>query len=411
MKKKLIKVLPSCLVLSFVFLPLEASSVKAFTKDSTKQHVILAQKLIVDFYENKDLGKKNDLKKYIKSTALISLLNDKSDLHQYVSNKHSIKKINYKVTPTLIEEKNDNSNYYLKFAVKVEFNYANLEKVDSCYSEEVEIILNKTNDEYNILDFYSRYNYYDLFIRGDKLDLANNFENSQFLFENNSTFLTNTTKDKQKLLREKVDLNYEQEKVQPVIESQNNSITTLSSLNKNAIADYARNNYYKDTPSSGNGVVPYYDFFQISGNYDCTNFVSHALLAGGATVYNNGSPSTGWYYVNLNNRSYFWSSVNSLYSFLTTNTTKGPAGRSISYYIFNEQLGYPFERGDILQHHDGSTWIHSTIITGYYLYSGYTYFGALVTGRAGVDWYNDNEKAEEIYPGYNKRVIKLTGNY
>lgn len=33
------------------------------------------------------------------------------------------------------------------------------------------------------------------------------------------------------------------------------------------------------------GFIHYYDFSQLNNNYDCTNFVSHALLAGGATPY------------------------------------------------------------------------------------------------------------------------------
>ena len=56
-------------------------------------------------------------------------------------------------------------------------------------------------------------------------------------------------------------------------------------LNDAKIKTWVRNNFNKQNPSSGGKGVPYYDFSKISGNYDCTNFVSHALLAGGANVY------------------------------------------------------------------------------------------------------------------------------
>jgi len=174
-----------------------------------------------------------------------------------------------------------------------------------------------------------------------------------------------------------------------------------SSLNMTAIKNYARNNYYKSQPSSGGSGVPYYDFSEISGNWDCTNFVSHALLSGGASVYDTGNPSTGWYYNNLNDRSYSWSSVSHLYSFLTSNTSQGPGGSSTTY-------GYSYTTnrdGQIIQHHNGSIWRHSTIVTGYYHYA-YGLFGSYVTGRASDHSYNNNAKAESIYPGYSKRIIK-----
>lgn len=72
--------------------------------------------------------------------------------------------------------------------------------------------------------------------------------------------------------------------------------------------------------------MPYYDFSKIKNNYDCTNFVSHALLAGGAKPYKpsgaTGIIGTGWYYTNLDNRSSSWSGVSYLYSFLTSNRKK-----------------------------------------------------------------------------------------
>ena len=63
----------------------------------------------------------------------------------------------------------------------------------------------------------------------------------------------------------------------------NTSNLYLDDLDTNAMASYAYNNAAKASPSSGDGVTPYYDFSLITGNYDCTNFISHCLLAGGAS--------------------------------------------------------------------------------------------------------------------------------
>lgn len=183
-----------------------------------------------------------------------------------------------------------------------------------------------------------------------------------------------------------------------------------SELDRTSIVNYARNNFNKRKPASGNDIVPYYDFSQIPGNYDCTNFVSHALLAGGATVYDTGDPATGWYYWDLSNRSYSWSGVISLYDFLINNDIKGPSGRGIPYDVFNKNEEKPYEIGDILQFHNGQVWRHSTIITGFY-YVNRNNIGALVTGRTSPKSYNNNQKASNIYSGAAKRVIKLGLNY
>lgn len=197
-----------------------------------------------------------------------------------------------------------------------------------------------------------------------------------------------------------------------------NTSATLRSLNKKNIATYARNNYNKSSPTSGGSGVNYYDFSDISGNWDCTNFVSHALLAGGAVTYDTngtGIASTGWYYRNLSNRSSSWSGVTFLHNFLVNNTTKGPTGSSINYTTFHYfNSTHPYQIGDILQFYQSGTfnnWRHSTIITEFYETSQTNVVGALVTGRTNKTTYNNNQKAAEVYPGEDKRVIKLAGYY
>lgn len=66
----------------------------------------------------------------------------------------------------------------------------------------------------------------------------------------------------------------------------------------------------------------FYDFEDIGG--DCTNFVSQCLYAGCGVM--NYSGDDGWYYINTNDRSPSWTSVEYLNRFLLTNTGTGVYG-------------------------------------------------------------------------------------
>lgn len=117
-----------------------------------------------------------------------------------------------------------------------------------------------------------------------------------------------------------------------------------------------------------NLIKTYYDFSSITNNYDCTNLISHAMLAGGAAIYDTGKggiSSTGRYYRNINNRSSSWSGVTSIYSFLISNSTKGPAGKYVPYSTIHlpSTRVFPYNAGDIMQFYSTSygNWRHTTI--------------------------------------------------
>lgn len=186
-------------------------------------------------------------------------------------------------------------------------------------------------------------------------------------------------------------------------------------IDKTKIVAWARANFGKALPESGNpSFVPRYLDFSLIGedNYDCTNFVSHAVLAGGTPTFDTGEWGIlpyGWYYRDLNNRSSSWSGVAPLFDFLTQNKVRGPVGEYRRYEdIYSGN--FDFEPGDIIQFSNGDFWRHTGIITGF----GYAPDGrleALVTGRTDSGLYNDNTLASEIYPGMPRRVIKLMGYY
>lgn len=100
---------------------------------------------------------------------------------------------------------------------------------------------------------------------------------------------------------------------------------------------------------------PLFSNFQgIGGN--CTNFVSQALYAAGCTM--NYTPTFGWYYVSLDDRSPSWTGVDYFYNFMTTNQGVGPFAREISPDMS--------EVGDVIQlgrNEDG--FYHTLLIVGF----------------------------------------------
>ena len=96
----------------------------------------------------------------------------------------------------------------------------------------------------------------------------------------------------------------------------------------------------------------FYDFSKIGG--DCTSFASQCILAGGAPM--NFTPTFGWYYKSLNDRSPAWTGVKFLFNFLVNNKGVGPFGREVK---INE-----IEPGDICNIIiDAEDWQHTPVIT------------------------------------------------
>lgn len=108
--------------------------------------------------------------------------------------------------------------------------------------------------------------------------------------------------------------------------------------------DYAIEWAYRRNPA-------YYDFSDIGG--DCTNFASQVLYAGSGIM--NYTPTFGWYYISVNNRTPSWTGVNQLYNFLVNNVGAGPQGRVVS--------AEETEPGDLVQlSFDGVSFGHTPVI-------------------------------------------------
>lgn len=192
----------------------------------------------------------------------------------------------------------------------------------------------------------------------------------------------------------------------------NTSNLYLDDLDTNAMASYAYNNAAKASPSSGDGVTPYYDFSLITGNYDCTNFISHCLLAGGASK---NVSTNGWYYNSLSDRTPSWSNVTYLHNFLVRDSsTRGPKGVSSEYPAGNSltSLYSSCRIGDLIQikYKGASNYGHSTIVTGKNL----SQTTILITSRTSQNSYNKSAVLTKVYNSNavkSYRLVDLEGNY
>ncbi|NLX79058.1 MAG: amidase domain-containing protein [Clostridiales bacterium] len=129
--------------------------------------------------------------------------------------------------------------------------------------------------------------------------------------------------------------------------------------NRDAVVEYAAKWALSRNPRYAN--------FDGMGD-DCTNFVSQCIYAGCRVM--NYTPIYGWYYINLNNRSPAWSSVQYLYKFLINNKEVGP------YCVETDREH--IQKGDIIQLRDSSgTYYHSLVVmsnnNGNILISAHTY--------------------------------------
>ena len=98
----------------------------------------------------------------------------------------------------------------------------------------------------------------------------------------------------------------------------------------------------------------FYDFSKIGG--DCTNFASQCIYAGAGVM--NFTPTFGWYYKSVNDRTPSWTGVEYLYNFLTANDGAGPFAEEVSL----DKL----EIGDVVQLGKATgDFYHSPIVVGF----------------------------------------------
>ena len=99
---------------------------------------------------------------------------------------------------------------------------------------------------------------------------------------------------------------------------------------RNAAYEYAKKWAFKRNPE-------FYNFNNLGG--DCTNYASQVIYAGAGVM--NYTPTFGWFYKSLNDRTPSWTGVEYLYNFLVNNDGVGPFAEEVSL----DKL----EVGDIVQ--------------------------------------------------------------
>lgn len=116
--------------------------------------------------------------------------------------------------------------------------------------------------------------------------------------------------------------------------------------NRAAALEYAKKWAFLRNPA-------FYDFSRLGG--DCTNFASQCVYAGAGVM--NYTPTFGWFYKSLNERTPSWTGVEFLYNFLVNNQGLGP---------FAEETDLSkLEIGDIVQlGRETGDFYHSPVVVG-----------------------------------------------
>ena len=121
------------------------------------------------------------------------------------------------------------------------------------------------------------------------------------------------------------------------------------------VKPYLRENAVKYARKFAFAQNPYFaSFAGIGGN--CTNFVSQAIFAGSCQM--NYTPTFGWYYISLDQRSPSWTGVDFFYNFMTRNGGIGPFGRDATL----DEL----EIGDVIQlGRTNEGYYHTLLVVGF----------------------------------------------
>lgn len=110
---------------------------------------------------------------------------------------------------------------------------------------------------------------------------------------------------------------------------------------------YAKKYAFGQNPIFGN-------FRGIGGN--CTNFVSQSIYAGSCVM--NYTPTFGWYYISLEDRSPSWTGVQYFYNFMVSNTDVGPYGKDATL----DEI----EIGDVIQlGNNADGFYHTLLVVGF----------------------------------------------
>lgn len=397
MKKRVILMLVALSVL-IGMKPLERVLAEELKKeDVIEEYYAFAVEGIEKFYHYKDEGITNNWKDYV-SADMYDLLEAKIEMETFQRDTYGLEYKEYQITIKAFDEKNwvENDN-------KVDMSLQIIRTWYYCsepttISEVINVSVIKGTE--NVFLIESCYDKYESITYGPIDEVYQEAKVSRSNISTKEALSSYVSQYKEQCINKA-------EMMRSVRSETSGNVEPRADifLQRANIINWARSNYNQTTPTSASASVSYYDFSQISSAYDCTNFVSHALLAGNATMHDDGdSGITGtdqWYFRSTSNRSSSWAGVNQLYAFLVRSN---PSDTNIGPYAEERELVYTnVYEGDIVQGHNGTTWRHSTIVTKVENQQVY------VTGRTSPEAYNDNQLATTIYG--TQRVLHIMGNY
>lgn len=363
-----------------------------------------AESFICDYYSSMYLNSGMNLKNRTEYAAFAEYMEEKLDYLQYVTSEVE----NFKVSTEIKNKEETENGTLFTIWTEVSFNYIGSEH-PSGFGRTAEILVgsgNKIVDMWvndGIEDNFRKEGIEPLNVIWSESNTAKERISEISLCKQNFTQYQQEQAEAAKTYNEAVSLSNSASAL---------AVSSLTTSQRNKMVTYALNNVSKSNPSSGNSslVSSYYDFSGFGGdNGDCTNFVSHCLLAGGALDNKiNDANNKGlvydtkyWYYIDENRRSTSWSGVEPFYSFITNNTGNGPKGTpKVFSGKYAPNHGYEAIKGDIVQiNYDGvGTFNHTMIITDVIFENNY--WNVYLTGRsgyqAGSDWYDKNIIFDEV---------------
>jgi hypothetical protein len=372
----------------------------------------IGKNFIYDYYYSIDMKKDMDITKYINDTDLLQYLDLKHNIMKNRKVRSNCNVSNFSVDASCNDYEVTDNKLVILYNVKVKHQYAGCKEMSES-GLQVKLGFENINGLISVTDYFeiSDFDISVSLAQGKGIDTSRSLSVNS---SGNSSYKLNFGKESIKLLKDtlvkenefydkldsKVELykRSEGDKLtkQPSVDSNNSvNLLSVSSTSRSNMVTYATTNCTKAAPSSGNSsYAPYYDFYDIA--YDCTNFISHCLLAGGAVENHN-----KWYYDSLSARSPSWSGVNEFHDFIVANTASGPKAehRSLAYACPTQYVNW--ESGDVIQLQEAEYnypgFGHSTLVTGYYYQNSYSTI-PMVTSRTGDNWYTKNEVLTEVYP-------------
>lgn len=376
----------------------------------------IGYKFLYDYYYAIDMKQDMDMTKYVNGTELVQYLDLKQDIMKNRMARSKCEVSNFSVDTSCYDYLESDNKVEITYNVLVKHQYNGCTEMSESM-QQVKLGFENVSGLMSITNYFE-FTDFDINVSLKQSKTAdtqqsltvNSSENSSYQldFSKESIGILEDVLDKENEFYDKRDSEVELYKMSkcnktaqlPSVDTSNSvSLLSVGYTARSNMVSYATTNCDKNSPSSGNSSkAPYYDFSDIQYAYDCTNFMSHCLLAGGASENHN-----NWYYdgIAVSQRSSSWSGVNEFHSFIVNNTGTGPKAeaRSLTYSCPPQYINW--ESGDIVQIQEAEYnypgFGHSTMITGTYAQNSYCTI-PMITSRTADNWYTKNEVLTVKYP-------------